>query len=295
MAASGLLAAALPRGAGAAHAALPVGIQLYTVNAPLQADPIGTLKALRSIGYRVIETAGFAGLSATEFRKLLDDAGLTCPSAHLNFTKGEYGPLFDDAHALGAKYVTSSVLRPGSGALPEAGARPQSELESLRVMTLDDAKQTAALANRIGKLAKQAGLQYTYHNHFFELVDQGKGQVAYDILLQETDPELVAFEIDCGWMSVAGYDPIHYFHKYPGRFPMIHVKDFMAADRAGTPAPMLRVGTELGHGVIDYKPILAAARHAGLKYYFAEQEPPFTHMGEMAAAKVSYGYLRGIG
>jgi sugar phosphate isomerase/epimerase len=97
-------------------------------------------------------------------------------------------------------------------------------------------------------------------------------------------------------MAVAGHDPVDYLRKYPRRFPMIHVKDFLPAadkDDAAT-SPGLRLGAELGHGFIDYRPILAAARAAGLQYCFIEQEAPFSRMSPLEAAKVDYNYLRAI-
>ena len=288
-----LLTTSLPRAVLADPLDIPVGIQLYSVNQELNSDAAGTLKKLQQIGYRNVETAGFGGLSAADFRKLLDDAGLVCPSAHLDFMSGNIDANFADAHALGATYVVSSVLRRGTGGLPTLDPAFSKYAEMLRAMTLEDAKQTAELANRIGEKAKQAGLQYGYHNHFMEFVDQGHGQVAYDVLLKETDPGLVGFEIDCGWMKVAGGDPVHYFKKYPHRFPMIHVKDFVNVGKKNV-APGMRVGSELGHGFIDYKPIFSAAKSEGLKYYFVEQEAPFTRMSPMDAAQVNFDYLHAI-
>jgi sugar phosphate isomerase/epimerase len=275
---------------------LPIGIQLWTVRETLRSDPGGTLEQLRRIGYRTVESAGFGGLSAKQFRRLIDDAGLLCPSAHLDFRSADVGAIFDDAHALGAGYAVSSILRPGTGAVPPLSPSLQGAADALRMMTREDAKATAELANRIGAQAKRAGLQYAYHNHFFEFFDLGNGEVAYDVLLRETDPELVEFEIDCGWMKAAGHDPIAYFKKYPHRFPMIHVKDFLpaAGEDAGAATAALRVGAELGAGFIDYKPIFAAAKSQPLKYYFAEQEGPFTRMTQLEAAKVSYGYLHAL-
>jgi sugar phosphate isomerase/epimerase len=288
-----VLTASLPRTAHSDPLGIPVGIQLYSVNQALKSDPGGTLQKLQQIGYRNVESAGFGGMSAKDFRRLLDDAGLSCPSAHLDFMAGNIETNFEDAHALGAHYVVSSILRRGTGELPQMDPAFSKYAEMMRAMTLEDAKQTADLANRIGEKAKQAGLQYGYHNHFMEFVDQGHGQVAYDVLLKETNPELVVFEIDCGWMRVAGPDPVHYIRKYPQRFPMIHVKDFLDVG-AKNAAPGTRVGTELGHGFIDYKPIFAAAKGKGLKYYFVEQEAPFTRMSPMDAAQVNYDYLHAI-
>jgi sugar phosphate isomerase/epimerase len=263
----------------------PIGIQLYAVNSAMQENPAGTLKKLREIGFGEVETAGFGKLSAKEFRKLLDDAGVACPSAHLQFDIDNLGPTFEDAHALGVQYVASGGLR--------ASLRPPI-MGLASGMTLDEAKRTAALANQIGEKARQAGLQYAYHNHAVEFADQG-GAVGYDILLRETNPDLVKFQIDCGWMVVGGRNPIDYFKKYPNRFPMIHVKDFLpphkGADGGSAPA---HPGAELGHGIIDYKPIFAVAEKAGLQHYFAEQEGPFARMSQLQAAQQAYAYLHSI-
>jgi sugar phosphate isomerase/epimerase len=262
---------------------LPVGLQLYTVKESMQEDPAGTLKKLREIGFGAVETAGFGKLSSKQFRQLLDDSGLACPSAHLPFDSDNLGPAFEDAHAVGAKYATSGSLHLPAVASKPAVAAPKSG------MSLDDAKRTAELANRIGEAAKRAGLQYAYHNHDAEFADQGGGAIGYDLLLRETDPELVKFEIDCGWMIFGGRNPIDYFKKHPNRFPLIHVKDFLPSHDKGM------LGAELGHGVVDYKPIFAAAGKAGLQHYFAEQEGPYSRMDPLQAARVDYDYLHSMG
>ncbi len=283
--AAALAAASISRRVSGNPLGQAVGIQLYTVNGPMQADAAGTLKKLRKIGFGVVESAGFGKLSAKQFRQLLDDAGLACPSAHLSFDPANLDAAFDDAHALGATYATSGSL----DALVKA-AMPGIELAK-RAMSLDEAKRTAELTNRIGAAAKRAGLQYVYHNHAREFADQGGGATGYDVLLRETDPELVKFEIDCGWMIFAGHDPIAYFKKYPNRFPLIHVKDFLP-DSDKSAGDMH--GAELGHGVVDYKPIFAAAKKAGLQHYFAEQEGPFARMDQLQAAQVDYDYLHSM-
>jgi sugar phosphate isomerase/epimerase len=261
----------------------PVGIQLYAVREELQADPTHTLQSVRQIGFGEVETAGFAGLSAQRFRELLDAAGLKCPSAHLQFARDDFERAFEQAHALGAHYAASGSLRD----LVSAAATIRSPASpAWRGMTMNEAQRTAELANRIGEQARRAGLQYVYHNHDFEFMAQ-PGGIGYDVLLKETDPALVQFEIDCGWMVLGGRDPRLYFARYPGRFPLIHVKDFlpMTAHRPDHP------GAELGHGMIDYGPIFAAAERAGLQHYFAEQEGPFTRLGQLDAARQAYGYL----
>ena len=261
----------------------PVGIQLYAVKEELQTHPATTLRTIRDIGFGEVETAGLGALSAQQFRRLLDDAGLECPSAHLQFDIGNLGAAFDQAHALGAHYATSGSLRE---ALASAGAG-QRTAPPAGGMSLDEARRTAELANRIGEQARRAELQYVYHNHDFEFAEQADRASGYDLLLRETDPGLVQFEIDCGWMVVGGRDPRDYLARYPGRFPLIHVKDFLPAAHGGA-----HPGAELGHGMIDYGPIFAAAEKAGLKHYFAEQEGPFTRMSQIEAARQAYEYLR---
>jgi sugar phosphate isomerase/epimerase len=279
-----LAASGLPDFAQAAPLGKRPGIQLYTINEAMRADAAGALKKLRQIGYLEVESAGFGGLSAAQLRGLMDDAGVACPSAHLQFDLDNLDRAFADAHALGAKYAVSSISR-------SLALGPNAPKDMLGTgMSLDEARRTAEIANRIGAGAHRAGLQFTYHNHNFEFADQGGGAIGYDLLLKETDPELVKFEIDCGWMIFAGHDPIDYINKYPQRFPMIHVKDFLPRGNEG----QMR-GAELGHGTVDYKPIFAAAAKAGLQHYFVEQEGPFARMSPVEAARVDFDYLRTIG
>ncbi len=267
---------------GRIHATLaraPIGIQLYTVGKELQSDVRGTLRQIAAIGYSEVETAGFAGLTAREFRDELTRAGLHCHSAHMQWNIQDLGPLFDDAHALGVNFVVSSALFSlGAGGGP----------------AVDDYKKLAAKLNSIAQKTHDAGLQYAYHNHNFEFKGLGAGIIGYDILLSGTDPALVQFELDCGWMIAAGFQPIEYFRKYPRRYRMLHIKDFVAGSKISTSlAPGLRPqGTELGRGHIDYKPILDAAAGTAVKHLYVEQEPPFLDMPALNAAKVDYDYLR---
>ncbi|MDE2136915.1 MAG: sugar phosphate isomerase/epimerase [Gammaproteobacteria bacterium] len=280
--AAALIAPARPGPLKAAPLGGAAGIQLYAVKDSLAADPGATLRRVRDIGFREVETAGFASLSARDFRRLLDDQGLTAPSAHLDFSVPEAA--FAQAHDLGAQYAASGSLR----GLISSGLSGG--------MTLDEAQRTAELANRLGEQAQRAGLKYVYHNHHIEFAAQG-GRIAYDVLLAETHPALVQFEIDCGWMVLGGRNPVDYFARYPGRFPMIHVKDFLAAaPRAGEAAFATYdyPGAELGHGMIDYRPIFAAAEKAGLRHYFVEQEGPFTRMSQIEAARQAYEYVAKI-
>jgi sugar phosphate isomerase/epimerase len=266
---------------------LPVGIQLYTVSEPLEKDPAGTLKALSKIGYREVETAGTAKVTAAEFRKMIDDAGLKCPSTHLQIggdsPAEKLSEQLDEAHTLGAHYVVCSFLAssPSPGQPPKYGN-----------IGLDGYKKLAARINGIGKKAKSAGLQYAYHNHNLEFEKMPDGTPGYDVLIRETDPELVKFEIDCGWMVVAGADPVAYFKKYPGRVKMLHIKDFkpMGKPDISLRGPERPMGMDLGTGFVQYRPIFAAGKSAGIEHIFVEQEAPFP-VSRMDSAKADFAYI----
>lgn len=285
-------------GAGCRRAAEPAGpgIQLWTVRDTLAADLEGTLRKVRAIGFTEVEPAGFVGLSAVEFRKRLDDAGLAAPSVQLDLGSDKVDAAFDDAHALGARYAVSSILQPGTGPLPfEAPPDPPPGLaQPMRSMTLVDALRAAERANRVGERAKSAGLQYVYHNHAFEFAPEPDGTIPYDVLLEHTDPELVKLELDCGWLVVGGRDPVDYLERYRGRIPLLHVKDFLPVPEAERGKPGPRYGAELGRGTIDYAPILAAAEASGLEHYFVEQEGPYSRMSPLESAAVGYDYLRSV-
>ena len=275
---------------------LPAGIQLYAVRQPLAEDAQKTLKALFAIGYREVESAGTGKYSATDFRKMVEDAGLKLPSAHVDFhMDNDLGPVLAEAQALGVEYATSSFLRklndPGRMSLGNASTQQA----ALPPMGLDGFQRMAARMNEIGRRAKAVGLKYAYHNHNFEFEAMPDGKLGYDVLLRETDGSVVSFEVDCGWMVAAGSSPVEYFKRYPGRFRMLHVKDFQrlsrpTIDMVGPDRPK---GVELGRGFIDYKPIFAASKAAGIEHAFAEQEAPYTRP-QMESAKVSYEFLRSM-
>jgi sugar phosphate isomerase/epimerase len=285
------LSSLLPFRSAFGETGLPIGVQLYTVQDELKKDALATLHALAKIGYREVESFPLQDINAAQMRTMLNDAGLKCPSAHLFFGMADTAQLLDQANTLGAHYAVSSVLLPAS---PQA-FDVSKMMDLIKAFTLDDFKKIAAKANEIGAQAQKAGLQYAYHNHNFEFRDYG-GHTGYEILLSETDPKLVKFELDCGWMVTSGHNPIDYFTKYPGRYPLMHAKDFPA----GTPVtttlgvdPAHRP-TEIGRGHIDFKPIIAAAEKSGLQHIFVEQDPPIEGMTSLEAVRVSYETLRPI-
>jgi sugar phosphate isomerase/epimerase len=288
LAGGALAAAALSQQTRRSHG-LPVGIQLYMVNADLTKDPAGTLKKLAEIGYSEVETAGFGKLSAAQFRDLLRDSGLRAPSAHLGFGMDDTDKLLDDAKTLGAEYAVSSIL-------PAKNEGIGDFFKNMSSMSADDFRRIAAHANEIGQKVKAAGMQYAYHNHNFEFRDVGDGKTGYDILLQETDASVVKFETDCGWMKVGGKDPVEYLKRHGNRIAMLHVKDFKNITKPVTAlfSPDRPIPTELGRGSIDFKPIVEVGLKAGVNHMFVEQEPPFKEVSAMEAAAIDCSYLKSL-
>lgn len=247
-----------------------VGLQLYSVRKFLPKDYAGTLKQVAALGYREVEAAGFFDHSASEVKQVMADAGLRCVSAHYslaNLLKDVDGTL-QYAKALGLEYVicsSPSVADPQKIASYPGGASQYTQ----HGMTLDDWRWNAEQFNQLGKRFKGEGIRFGYHNHTTEFLDLG-GSNGLDVLLNNTDPALVTLEMDCGWVVAAGKNPVTYLGQYPNRFSMLHVKDLKPAVPGKAPAD--RTSTVLGKGTIDYKPIFEAAKKAGLKHYFVEQE-----------------------
>jgi len=302
---SAKLAAGLTIGAGAPRwvwadpLGLPIGIQLYTIGGDIRKDAPGALRQIAAIGYKEVETAGFGSLNtASEFRKALDDNGLSCPSAHLQFDMQNLQKTFDDANVLGCRYATASVaermIEPQPPAPTPGVRRPQGRGAGMKPLLGDELKRLADAMNTVGAAAKKSGLLFASHNHTeqFAIIN---GETGFDFLMQNTDPETVKFEIDCGWMTVAGYKPGYFVKKYPGRVKMLHIKDFLAFKKgAAAGGPESPKGSEIGRGVINYKEIFADVRGRGIEHIFVEQEGPYSRMSAMEAAKVDYDYLHSI-
>ena len=251
-------AAILPYYACSPATAKSVGIQLYTLRDLLPKDVKGVIQKVAQIGYKKVETygytleSGFWGIDAKSFKALLDDNGLKAPSGH--FGLDEYiktgdkeilKPLIAGAVALNMEYFTCPYLS-----------------EDLRT-NLDDYKKVAARLNEAANLCKESGIVMAYHNHDFEFVKYGDS-TGYDILLAETDKNLVQFEMDLYWVVRSGNDPVALFEKHPGRFVMWHVKDMDKVNNT--------INTEVGNGTIDFKAIHKHAAKAGLKHLIVEQE-----------------------
>lgn len=242
----------------AAAASKTVGLQLYTLRELLPKDVKGVIEKVAKAGYKEVETygytaeAGFWGLDAKSFKALLEANGLKAPSGHFGLDefiktgdKEILKPLLAGAAELNMEYFTCPYLS-----------------EELRP-DLEGFKKVAGRLNEAAELAKQAGLQMAYHNHDFEFVKYGD-TTGYDILLQETNKDLIQFEMDLYWVVRSGNDPKALFDKHPGRFVMWHVKDMDKTNNT--------INTEVGNGKIDFKSIYKHAKQAGLKHLIVEQE-----------------------
>jgi sugar phosphate isomerase/epimerase len=224
-----------------------IGIQLYTVRGLMERDPNATLGALAAIGYREVEFAGLYGRSATDFRRMLDSHNLTAPAGHVSIQdiRTALSRLLDDAATLGWRWIVCPWI-------------------DERERTLPGYRRVAADLNRAGESARAVGLRMGYHNHEFEFARLADGTVPYDILLEELDPQLVDMELDLYWIVHGGGDPLAYFQRQPGRFPLLHVKD---RTRSGTMV-------DVGDGAIDFGRIFASAATAGTRHYFVEHDQP---------------------
>ncbi|MES2522420.1 MAG: sugar phosphate isomerase/epimerase [Gemmatimonadota bacterium] len=243
-----------------------VGIQLYTVRRDFTADPAATLAAIAAIGYKDVEFAGYGGKTAVEIRDLLKQHGLGSPSTHigLNVIMANPAKTFDDAKTIGHQWVTAPSLPSGAKA------------------TVDDWKRIADQFNAAGKEAKAAGLRFAFHNHNAEFRKIGD-VVPMEVLLANTDPALVDYEMDLYWVVNGGGDPIDLLTRYRGRFRMLHAKD-----SAGAPDHKM---VEVGAGTIDFKSILARATKDGIRNVFVEHDNPPAPMG---SARASYTYLSSL-
>jgi sugar phosphate isomerase/epimerase len=250
------------------HRIEKIGLELYTVRDALKQDFEGTLARVAKIGYKEVELAGYftdlnqLNPAPKRALEILSSNGLDAPSTHIPYVlllPENWPRVLEASEILGHKYIVNPGIDP--------------ELRK----TADGWKRAAAVFNRAGKESASSRIQFAYHNHVveFQPVD---GQLPYDILLSECDSKLVQMEMDLGWAHEAGADPVMYFAKYPGRFPLVHVKDFEAN---GTM-------TDVGKGVIDWKAIFAKADLAGIKHYFVEHDNP---KSPFETIQVSYEYL----
>jgi sugar phosphate isomerase/epimerase len=241
------------------------GIQLYSVREQMAKDFEGALAAVHEAGYVEVESAALPKKPAAEIRKALDQAGLKCVSSHHSFVDvtRDLEATTEFEKTLGASYIICPS--PGRRNPAAAGTKPAP-------LTIDDWKYNAEQFNRTGEKLKSAGITFGYHNHWVEFAPVD-GQVPYEVLLQLCEPDKMIFEMDCGWVRVAGQDPIALMQKYPHRFSLLHVKDFHLPRDVSPATHQEAKVTELGHGTIDYRPVFAqAAKNQQITHAFVEQE-----------------------
>lgn len=235
----------------------PVGVQLYTLRNDMAKDPRGTLEKVAKLGYKQVETFGYAnrkwfGLTAPEFSTVLKNNGLTTPSGHTFLAsvflrdnwQDEFKVAVEDAHTIGQQFFVIPWLE-----------------EQHR--KAENYKRIADGLNKAGVICKQANTILAYHNHDFEF-ETANGTTGFDTLANGTDPKLVCFELDIYWAVRANRDPLELFKQHPKRFPLWHVKDMDKTEK--------KFFTEVGNGVIDFSAIFKKANQSGMKYFFVEQD-----------------------
>jgi sugar phosphate isomerase/epimerase len=257
------------------HKIKKVGVQLYTVRDLMKNDFEGTIAKVAQIGYKEVEFAGYFGRTADQVKAVLDKNGLKAPSTHVQYDEldDKFPSVIEFSKAIGLEYIICPWIP-----------------EDLR-KSPDIWKQASEKFNKCGEQSKQAGMQFGYHNHWFEFLPVD-GKLPYDELLKMCDPGLVKFEMDLCWITAAGADPLKYFNAYPGRFPLVHVKDLKTMPKI-TSGGAQNYGdtvdlTEVGSGIIDWKRIFAQSDKAGIKHYIVEHDHP---KQPLESIKKSYEYL----
>ena len=269
-----------------------LGIQLYSIRDDMKTDPAGTLKQLAAMGYKNVEHANyvdrkFYGYSASEFKKVLDDLGLKMPSGHTvmsakdwdenkkDFTD-KWKQTVEDAATAGQHYVISPWLD-----------------ESLR-KNYDDLVRFLQLFNKCGELCKKSGMKYGYHNHNFEFMYSLNNKLVYDIILENTDPSLVAQQLDMGNMYGAGGRAEQIIKKHPGRFELVHVKDEIKTDKKGEMEDNYE-STVLGKGVIPVKQIIDLAKKSGGTTQFIIEQESYQGKTPLECAKEDLAIMQNWG
>jgi sugar phosphate isomerase/epimerase len=256
-----------------------IGVQLYTVRSLMEKSIGGTLSSVAAIGYKEVEFAGYFNHTPAQIRGMLGDNALEAPATHVGFEADadKWQEVVERSASIGHQWV----VVPG--------------IDQSNLKTVDDWKRVAASFNHAAQVCKQSGLGFAYHNHQSEFVSLG-GRTPYDVLLKECDAELVKLEMDLAWATVAGQDPAAYFTKYPGRFPLVHVKDIRKNDAKKSKAKDAKkseddVLEDVGSGSINWKRILGAAEKNGTVHFIVEHDNP---ADPLKSIKKSLDYLNAL-
>lgn len=272
---------------------LPIGIQLYTLGDEGAKDFEGSMKRLAEIGYCDIELPGLMGREPADIRRVTDANGLKVSSIHAGLfpsfsLKNDPKQLAEVAGVIGAKRIVlpmpSGILK---GQLQPGETVQAAIMRGVRANGVDFWKQLAQMLNERAAALKPHGIELSYHNHSFEFLSLGD-TTGWDVLAKETDPKLVFFEADVGWLTSAGIDPVAFFKRHSGRIRQLHVKDVQRGFKPAT--DLTTAPTEVGSGSVDWARVLPAAYAAGARHFYVEQEAPFT-MPRIDAAAKSYSYL----
>ena len=256
----------------------PIGLEMYTVRDLFSKDPAGTLKKVAEAGYGEVEVAGFLSPNTPPetIKGYLNDANLTAPSAYFGMPKtaDDWKKYAGEARTMGLKYmVTGNTDR----------------------IDADGWRRLAILFADCGKMSADVGTTFCYHNHIREFEELGT-TTGYEILLTRCDPNVVKMEMDVFWMVYGGQDPLTYFQRYPGRYPLLHIKDIkkgVAGSKTEFPSDKgPNPFAPVGQGRINWKQIFAHAGQAGAEHIFVEQDrcdvPP------LEAIKTSAEYLKNL-
>jgi len=273
-----------------------LGIQLYMLGPDAAADVPAAFRAVADLGFEEIELPARSGPALLEMRQSLASAGLSCPSFHAptrafppaTLSLEDIPGVVEVAHALGARYVVVPFTP-----LPTIPEFPPGEdfrvvmQCATRAVTRDQWATIAANLNVKARELNRAGLRLAYHNHNLEFLPLGEGTIL-DFLIENTDPDLVDLELDVGWVAAAGLDPAAFIARHAARVKLLHVKD--VADVSPNTNLALNPA-DVGAGRIDWTAVLGAAKAAGVRHYFVEQEPPYTRR-PLESARSAYAFLR---
>jgi sugar phosphate isomerase/epimerase len=260
------------------HKINKVAVQLYTVRDLMKDDFEGTIAKVAQIGYKEVEFAGYFGRTAQQVKDILTKNGLTAPSTHVQYDEldDKFPSVIEFSKTVGMSYIICPWI-------------PEDVRKSPDIW-----KQASEKFNKCGEQTKKAGMQFGYHNHWFEFLPID-GKLPYDELLKDCDASLVKMEMDLCWIIAAGGEPVKYFEKYPGRFPLVHVKDLKTKPNV-TSGGAQNYGdtvdlTEVGSGIIDWKKIFAHSQQAGIKHYIVEHDHPKQPIESITK---SYQYLSNL-
>lgn len=277
---------------------LPIGLQVYTLGNVTDVDK--TFADIAAIGYREIELPNLYGKQPAEVAAAAKRAGLAITSVHVPLASGsglvfgaDPAKLADMLGTLGAKWAVAPLLPLPAGMRPLPGEDfPKAIARSVAAEGEAIWKKTAAMLNEKGAALRPLGIGVAYHNHNVEFAPiAGSHTTGWDILVRETDPRSVSFEVDLGWVTAGGNDPVAFLRRHRGRIKLLHVKDVAAGSPTNFAITMNP--TEVGSGTQPWARLLPEAYNAGVRHFYVEQEPPFA-IPRIEAARKSYAYLAAL-